>query len=122
MLSYLLSWAAIRHCALLLRGRVVNCSQRSYTILLSNLTPGAAKLLTCLEEVHPMGPVQPPAMDCLTLAWFHTLSMLQTKPRCPLDRYAPWVPPSPSAVGRYTSIWSYCLIRTLGNMNCYLPR
>jgi hypothetical protein len=26
-------------------------------------------------------------------------SVLQAKPRCPLDEFALWVPPSPSAVG-----------------------
>jgi hypothetical protein len=39
-----------------LRGQVINCSQRSYIILLSKLTPGAAKPPTCPEGVLPMGP------------------------------------------------------------------
>jgi hypothetical protein len=75
-----------------------------------------------LEEVHPMGPVQPPTMDRLALVWFHTLSALHAKPRCPLDWSAPWVPLSPSTVGRFASVWSYCLVRVSVNVNCYLPR
>jgi hypothetical protein len=38
-----------------------------------------------------MGPVQPPMVDRIASAWFHTLSTLQAKPRCPLDGSAPWV-------------------------------
>jgi hypothetical protein len=60
-------------------------------------------------------------VDPLALAWFYTLSALQAKPRCLLDGSAPWVPPLLSAVGRYASVWSYCLVRALGDMNCYLP-
>jgi hypothetical protein len=104
-----------------LRGYVVNCSQRSLTILLSKLTPRAAKPLTRPKEVHHRGPVQPPTVDRLASAWFRTLSVLQAKPRCPLNGLAPWVPPSPSAVGRCASVWSYCLVRASKNMNCYLP-
>jgi hypothetical protein len=39
-----------------LRGQVVNYSQRSLTMLLSKLTPGATKPLIRPEEVLPMGP------------------------------------------------------------------
>jgi hypothetical protein len=39
-----------------LAGQVVNCSQRSLTMLLSKLPSGAAKPLTRPEEVLPMGP------------------------------------------------------------------
>jgi hypothetical protein len=38
-----------------LSGQVVNCSQRSLTMLLSKLTKGAAKHLTRPEQVLPMG-------------------------------------------------------------------
>jgi hypothetical protein len=48
-------------------------------------------------------------VDRLTAAWFHILSALQAKPRCLL------------AVGRCDSIWSYCLVRVSGDVNCYLP-
>jgi hypothetical protein len=65
-------------------------------MFLSKLTPGAAKPL---RKFSLRGPVQPPMMDHLASVWFHTLSALQAKPRCPLDGPAPWVPPSPSAVG-----------------------
>jgi hypothetical protein len=59
-------------------------------MLLSKLTPGAAKPLTCLEEVLPMGaPAQPPMVDRLASAWFYILSTLQAKPRCPLGVSAP---------------------------------
>jgi hypothetical protein len=37
-----------------LSGQMVNCSQCSLTMLLSKLTPGAAKPLTCPEKVLPM--------------------------------------------------------------------
>jgi hypothetical protein len=90
-------------------------------MLLSKLTPGAAKPLTRPEEVLPTGPVQPPTVDRLASAWFHTLSVLQTKPRSLLDESAPWVPPSPSAVGSYASVWSYCLVRAAEDANYYLP-
>jgi hypothetical protein len=73
-------------------------------MLLSKLTIGTAKPLTRLEKVLPTGPVQPPTVDRLASAWFCTLSTLQAKPRCSLDGSAPWVPPSPSAVGRYASV------------------
>jgi hypothetical protein len=65
--------------------------------------------------------VQTMTVDRLTSAWFCTLNALQTKTRCQLNGLAPWVPPSPSAVGRYASVWSYCLVRVLGDANCYLP-
>jgi hypothetical protein len=39
-----------------LKGQVVNCSQRSMTMLLSKLTPGAAKPLTRPDEVLSIGP------------------------------------------------------------------
>jgi hypothetical protein len=39
-----------------LSGHVVNCWHHSFTLLLSKLTPSAAKPLTRLEEVLPMGP------------------------------------------------------------------
>jgi hypothetical protein len=39
-----------------LRGQVVNCLQCFLTMLLSKLTPSAAKPLTRPEEVLPMGP------------------------------------------------------------------
>jgi hypothetical protein len=101
---------------------VVNCSQRSLTILLSKLTLGAAKPLTRPEEVYHRGPVQPPTVDRLASAWFYTMSALQVKARCPLDRLAPWVPPSPLAVSRCTSVCSYYLVHASGNANGYLPR
>jgi hypothetical protein len=68
-----------------------------------------------------MGPIRPLTMDRLALAWFCTLSALQAKPRCPLDGSAPWVPPSPLAVGRYVSVWSYCLVHASEDVNYYLP-
>jgi hypothetical protein len=74
-----------------------------------------------LVKVHPMGPVQPPLVDFLASAWFRTLSVLQAKPRCPFDGSAPWVTTSPSAVGRYASVWSYYLVHVSGNANYYLP-
>jgi hypothetical protein len=58
-------------------------------MLLSELTPGAAKSLTCPEDVLPTGPVL--TVDYLASAWFRTLSALQAKPRCPLDGPAFWV-------------------------------
>jgi hypothetical protein len=64
---------------------VVNCLQRSLTMLLSKLTPGVAKSLMRPEGVPHTGPVQPSMMDRLTSAWFRTLSVVQAKPRCPLD-------------------------------------
>jgi hypothetical protein len=46
-------------------------------MLLSKLTPGAAKPLTCLEEVLPMGALaQTPTVNRLASAWFRTLSTL----------------------------------------------
>jgi hypothetical protein len=90
-------------------------------MLLSKLTLIAAKPLMRPEKVLPTGHVQPPTVDRLASAWFRTLSVLQAKPRCLLDRSAPWVPPLPSAVGRYTLIWSYCLVHALDDTNCYLP-
>jgi hypothetical protein len=90
-------------------------------MLLSKLTSGAAKPPTHLEEVLSMGPVQPSMMDRLVSAWFHTMSVLQGKPRCPLDGSAPWVAPSLSAVSHCASVRSYYLVRVLENMNCYLP-
>jgi hypothetical protein len=104
-----------------LRGQVVNCSHRSYTMLLSKLTLGVAKPLTRLEEVLPTGTVQPPTVDHPASAWFRTLSALQAKPSYLLDGSTFWVSPSPSAVGCYTSVWSYCLVRVSEDMNCYLP-
>jgi hypothetical protein len=50
-----------------LRDKVVNCSQCSLTMLLSRLTSGVAKPLTCSEEVLPMGSIQPPTVDRLAL-------------------------------------------------------
>jgi hypothetical protein len=73
-------------------------------MLLSKLTLGAAKPMTHPEEVLPTGAVQPPMVDRLASAWFHTLSALQAKPRYPLDGSAPWVSPSSSAVGHYASV------------------
>jgi hypothetical protein len=67
-------------------------------------------------------PVQPPMVDRLASTWFCTLTALQAKPRCPLNGLAPWVPPSPSAVGRSASVWSYCLLRAAEDVNYYLPR
>jgi hypothetical protein len=58
-------------------------------MLLSKLTPGAAKPLTRPVEVLPTGPVQPPTVDRLASAWFRTLNTLQAKPRCLLDGSAP---------------------------------
>jgi hypothetical protein len=60
-------------------------------------------------------------VDRLASVWFCTLSALQAKPRCLLSGSAPWVPPSSLAVGRCTSIWSYCLVRVSGDANYYLP-
>jgi hypothetical protein len=73
------------------------------------------------EEVHHMGPVQPLLVDRLFSAWFRILSVLQAKPSRPLDRSAPWVPPSPSVMGPYALVWSYRLVHVSGNANCYLP-
>jgi hypothetical protein len=75
-------------------------------MLLSKLTPGVAKHLTRPKGVIPS-----------TL--FHTLSALQAKHRCLLDRSAPWVAHSPLAVGRCALAWSYCLVRVLGDVNYY---
>jgi hypothetical protein len=61
-------------------------------------------------------------VDRLASAWFCTLSMLQAKPMCLLGRSAPWVSPSPSAVSRCVSVWSYCLVRASEDVNYYLPR
>jgi hypothetical protein len=80
-------------------------------MLLSKLTLGTTKPPTRPEEVLPMGP-------CST--WFHTLSVLQAKHRCSLDGSAPWVAPSPSAVGCCALVWFYCLVRVLGDANYYL--
>jgi hypothetical protein len=77
--------------------------------------------LTHPEEVLPTGPVQPPTVDRLASAWFRTLSALQAKSRYPLDGSVPWVPPSLSVVGRYTSVWSYCLVYASEDVNYYLP-
>jgi hypothetical protein len=90
-------------------------------MLLNKLTLGAAKPLSCPKEVLPMGPVLPPTVDHLASAWFRTLSTLQAKPKCPLDGSVTLVPPSPSAVGRYASVWSYCLVHASEDTNCYLP-
>jgi hypothetical protein len=91
-------------------------------MLLSNLTPGAVKPLTRPEKVSLRDPIQPLTVDRLASACFYTLSALQAKPRCPLNGLAPWVPSSPLAVGRCASVWSYCLLRASGDVNCYLPR
>jgi hypothetical protein len=99
-------------------GKVVNCLQHSLTMLLSKLTPGAAKPLTHPEKVLPMGPVQPPTVDRLASAWFRTLTALHIKPRCLLDGSAPWVPPSLSVVGRCALTYSYCLVHSPGDTNC----
>jgi hypothetical protein len=58
---------------------VVNYLQRSLTMLLRKLTPGAAKPLTRPEDVPPTSPVQPSMVDRLASAWFCTLSVLQAK-------------------------------------------
>jgi hypothetical protein len=57
-------------------------------------------------------------LPCLNLVPY--LSALQAKPRCLQDGSAPWVPLSPSTVGRCASVWSYCLVRASGDVNCYL--
>jgi hypothetical protein len=75
-----------------------------------------------MRKPSPWGPVQPPIVDCLALAWFHTLSAPQAKPKCLLDGFALWVAPSLLTVDHCTSVWSYCLVRVLGDMTCYLPR
>jgi hypothetical protein len=90
-------------------------------MLLSKLTLGAVKPLTRPKGVLPMGPVQPPTVDRLTLAWFRILSTLHAKPRCPLDGFTPWVVPSLLAVGCCTSVWSYCFVHASGDVNYYLP-
>jgi hypothetical protein len=69
-----------------------------------------------------MGPIQPSTADCLASAWFYAMSALQAKPRCLLGGSTPWVPPSLSAVGRYASVWTYCLVCASGDVSCYLPR
>jgi hypothetical protein len=61
-------------------------------------------------------------VDRLASAWFCTLSVLQAKPKYPLNGLALQVPPSPSAVGRCASVWPYCLVRASGDADCYLPR
>jgi hypothetical protein len=61
-------------------------------------------------------------VDHLASSWFHTLSVLQAKPRCPLDKSAPWVTLSPSAVDRCVSVWPYSLVRMSGDANYYLLR
>jgi hypothetical protein len=38
-----------------------------------------------------------------------------------LGSYAPWVPPSSSAVDRCASVWSYCLEHASGEVNYYYP-
>jgi hypothetical protein len=91
-------------------------------MLLSKLTPDAAKPLARPEEVLLIGPVQPSTVDRLASAWFRTLSALQAKPRCLLDRSASWVPPSLSAVGHCALVWSYCLVHVTENMKCYQHR
>jgi hypothetical protein len=103
-----------------LRGQVVNYSQHSLTMLLSKLTPDAAKALTRPEEVFSIGLHSTTMVDHFTSTWFCTLSALQVKPRCLLGGSAPWVPPSPSAVGRCALVWSYCLVRASADVNCYL--
>jgi hypothetical protein len=75
----------------------------------------------CYRKSLNGAPVQPPMVDRLTSVWFYTLSALQAKSRCPLNGLAPWVSPSPSAMGRCASIWSYCLVHVLGDVNYYLP-
>jgi hypothetical protein len=47
---------AMGHCAIFLRGQMINCSQYSYTMLQPKLTSGAAKPLKRPEEVLPMEP------------------------------------------------------------------
>jgi hypothetical protein len=76
-------------------------------MLLSKLTPDAAKPSAHLKELLPMGPVQPLMVDRLASAWFHTLSALHAKPRYSLDGSTPWVAPSLPAVGYCASVWSY---------------
>jgi hypothetical protein len=58
-------------------------------MLLSKLTPGTAKPLTCPEEVLTMGPrsATDDGSPCLNL--FYTLSALQAKPTCLLDGSTP---------------------------------
>jgi hypothetical protein len=60
-------------------------------------------------------------VDCIASAWFCTLSVLQVKPRCPLDGSAPWVAPSLSVVSRCASVWFYYLVCVSGATNYYLP-
>jgi hypothetical protein len=79
-------------------------------MLLSNLISGAAKPLTRSEKFSLRGSIQPPMVDRLASACFCILSVLQAKPRCMLDGSAHWVPPSPSAVGRYVSVLRFFVI------------
>jgi hypothetical protein len=50
------------------------------------------------------------------------MSVLQAKARCLLGESTPCVLPSTTAVYHYALIWYYCLVRVLGDTNCYLPR
>jgi hypothetical protein len=59
------------------------------------------------------------APPCLSLVPY--LERAKAKPICLLDRSAPWVVPSPLAVGCCALIWSYCLVHVSEDVNCYLP-
>jgi hypothetical protein len=91
-------------------------------MLLSKLAPGAAKPLTRPEEVSLWAPrsVTDGGSPCLSMVLYR--SVLQAKPRCSLNGLAPWVPPSPPAVGRCILVWSYSLVHVSGDAKCYLPR
>jgi hypothetical protein len=60
-------------------------------------------------------------VDRLALAYFHTLSVIQSMPSCLLDWSAPCVAPSLSAVGHCASVCSYYLACVLEDVNYYLP-
>jgi hypothetical protein len=77
-------------------------------MLLSKLISGAAKPLTRPEKFSLRGFIQSPMVDRLASACI--LSVLQAKPRCMLDGSAHWVPPAPSAVGRYVSVLRFFVI------------
>jgi hypothetical protein len=82
-------------------------------MLPSKLTPGAAKPLTRPEEDSLRDPrsTTDGGSPC----------PVQAKLRCLLNGLVPWVPASSPAVGRCASVWSYCLVRASGDVNCYLP-
>jgi hypothetical protein len=72
-----------------LRGQVVNYSQHLLTMLLSKLTQAQLSICRVSRKFSLWGSVQPPTVDRHASAWFCILSMLQAKPRCPLDGSAP---------------------------------